>query len=209
MKKIIIISLVIISLLTGCSGKQPDVKDNERKYFTNMPSFLEDDECIVAATRHNGVIAKGLSIVSLYTFWIISAEEIEDKDIDVKIEGIKTGYTLLRGQSELYDEEFFCKTMMAYNGIDEDEIDALQFSLDIEDRKKYEEIYKEYYSISKDEYPQFYVRELNIQFNMPKYSDMEDETVNKMTLIIKGKEYNEDIGNLVLRYNCIYGYSGR
>ena len=199
---IMTLCLLIGAFATGCSNKK---QKEELKYFKVMPSQLEDGEYVICSNELNIVMDKNLTMIRDFVFRIIGKEPLVDGDVEVKFDKISAPYNVAPLNSAYFEDPFSEKVLLTYNNFDWEVYQELESSGKEEDRNKYFEIqnniHNEYEKISNDSIVKMYITECRINFNMDNVSKNEDDIIDKMTVVIKGKEYSVELGKLVLMYD--------
>lgn len=198
---ILSLCVLISAFVTGCSNNK---QKEEMKYFKVMPSQLEEGEYVICSNELNIVMDKNLTLMRGFSFRIISKEPLVDGDVEVKFNNLSATYNMSPLNSEYSDQLFSKKVLLSYNNFDWEAHHKLEWGGTEEDRNKYfeieNEIQEEYEKISDDSIVKMYITECRININMDDVSKDEDDIIDKMTVIIKGKEYSVDLGKLVLKY---------
>lgn len=205
MKRLLISILSLCVLIgvftTGCSKKE---HKDELKYFKVMPSQLEDGEYVICSNELNIVMDKNLTMIRSFVFRIISKEPLVDGDVEVKFDKLSASYNIEPLSCAYFEDPFSKNVLLTYNDFDWESYYKLKWSSTEEDKNKYfeiqNEIQDEYEKISGDSIVKMYITECRINFNMDDVSKDEDDIIDKMIVVIKGKEYSVDLGKLVLKY---------
>lgn len=183
-----------------------NAKSSDGKYFKNLPSKLEDDEYIICTYPSNQEIYKELTMNAGFVFHILSTKELKQDDVKVTID-CKNKYTVIYNESEECKEKFDKGVCMMYNDTDWDKLKRLQMSDDKKDKEEFIEIdssmNSEYSTLKDEQFPQYYDNKYTVQFEIT--DNYVNEEINSMTLNIKGKDYDIDIGKMMFYDGYDYG----
>ena len=200
----LVLLIVLGMMLVGCSNKSAKKDKEEFKYFKEHPEIITPDDYIVWSNELNVIVDK--EYVDTYSFncWILSDEELNKEDVKVNIENLETSYEIELVSKKYTSEALSRNYLLALNGINWNELEAYESSDSVEEREEYkkirEEITAEYLKLPNDTALDLFRSQIKIIFDIKKIDRTENETINEMTLVIKGKEYKIDIGELVLKY---------
>lgn len=200
----LVLLIVLGMMLVGCSNKSTKKDKEEFKYFKEHPEIITPDDYIVWSNELNVIVDKEYVDNYSFSFWILSNEELKEEDIEVNIEKLETPYDIKLFGGKYTSQPLSRNYLLALNGINWKELEAYDFSDNIEEREKYqkirEEITAEYLLIPNDSIVELYNNKVNIIFDIGDKSNIKNEEIDEIKVNIKGKEYTVNIGKLFFKY---------
>ena len=156
-------------------------------FFTKFPSEIKNGEFVICANENNQEIIEGISGNPSFTFHIFSAKELNKGDVRIVMD-TKNDYTVQKSESVLINEKCNVKLCLLYNELDLGILNKIKIGGDIR---------SEYESLTDDMFPDYYDSCFTVNFDINK--KFCEEEINNIKVIIKGREYDVNIGKIVFR----------
>lgn len=198
-KECLFLALVacLICAVVGCSSDSKNVgsenNDNTTEYFKILPSAL-GDEYIICVNKLDLEIEKDVTMISGFSFDVLSKEPLSDGDVKVNIQTY-IPYEVLYGETIEQKGKFDEDICLQYNDADWKKLKAAEGGTDDEELLEYRvKTDEEYAALSEELFPHFYDNHFFVQFDVNMISAAEQ--INEMEVIINGDSTTVDIGTI-------------
>ena len=164
-------------------------------FFTKFPSEIKNGEFVICANENNQEIIEGISGDPSFTFHIFSAKELNKSDVRIVMD-TKNDYKVQKSESVLINEKCNENLCLLYNDLDLRIINNSRVGYKID---------SEYESLTDDMFPDYYDSCFTVNFDISR--KFFEEEINNIKVIIKGREYDVNIGKLEFRKNDLESYA--